>query len=244
MKCVVDELMVDYFQKGEGQDLVLIHGWNDSKETFKALSDKLAIGYRVTALDLPNFGSSDASEKVVNLHQYSEFLSKFLLKLGIDKYYLLGHSMGGQIAIFAVGQNLLAPNKLVVLAGAGIRNKNTTKKTSLKIMARSFKKITPVKVKKFAYKKIGSDYNPEMSENLKSIINNVLSCDIQQEASKIVCPTLLMYGDSDTSTPLEDGKLLQNIIKNSQLITIPDADHWLHKTKSIEVCRAIRKFLG
>ena len=105
------------------------------------------------------------------------------------------------------------------------------------------KYLVPDRIKTKLYKKVGSDYNPGLSYNLKAVIRNVLSFDIQASAGKITVPTLLVYGTDDTSTPTSHGKKLHDLIDGSRLEVVEGADHWLHKKHADRVAKFIEEFI-
>jgi pimeloyl-ACP methyl ester carboxylesterase len=239
---IINNIAVSYLDEGSGSVLLFLHGWLDSKETFVDLVDQLKTQYRCIALDLPNFGSSQSSELVITLDSFANFLQLFISKMNINNYALVGHSMGGQIAIYATGHNIIEPRKLILIASAGVRNNKKLLKNSLKNASKLIRHFIPKNMKNKIYKSIGSDYNTNLKNEHKKIISNVLEQDIQGDAKKIKAPTLLIYGSTDTHTAVRIGRLLKSSINNSKLEILNGANHWLHKTDSKKVSELIRKF--
>ncbi len=240
---VVNETLVRYTDTlGSKPILVLLHGWLDSADTFANLENDLSAKFRCIALDLPAFGASEVSDDVTTIEQYAEFVASFLQKIEVSDYALLGHSMGGQIVIYGVATGVLRPRRLVLVAAAGVRNRQKVKKTLLKMAARPLRRLAPSRVKRALYRRLGSDYSPELKAHHKKIIAAVLGRDIQAEAAQIAIPTLLIYGDRDEHTPLEFGQTLKRAIKGSSLQVIPGANHWVHQTNAQQVARAVEDF--
>ncbi|MBP9852457.1 MAG: hypothetical protein QG629_57 [Patescibacteria group bacterium] len=244
MQVLCKGIPIDYSEQGKGPTLLFVHGWGDSKKTWQALIEILAKDYRCIALDLPNFGASGRSASIVSLESMSGAIAEFLLKLRIDTYTYVGHSMGGQIGLFAVGSGALRPEKLVIIAGAGIRGERTVRNMVLKVAAKAAKPLVSKKLKTKLYKRIGSDYDPNLSLEQKAVIKSVLSHDVQIEAAMISVPTLLLYGEQDTATPPRFGYILHRIIGGSQYDQIAEADHWLHQTHAAIVAERIRGFIS
>ena len=97
----IDGFRLRYVQRGEGPDLLLLHGIGASVVSFRYLLPLLARHYRVTALDLPGFGeSSKLPEADYGLDAQTERVIHFLDRLGIGQTALLGASMGGAIALW------------------------------------------------------------------------------------------------------------------------------------------------
>ncbi len=81
---------------------------------------------------------------------------------------------------------------------------------------------------------------PELKETFKLTVRQ----DIQVDASHIDLPTLLIYGDEDKATPLEnDGKKLHKLIKGSRLESVSGADHFVHHAAPERVRSLILDFL-
>ncbi len=240
---ITDNLAIRYTDEGNGPVLIFVHGWLDSGMTFTALIDELKSNFRCIALDLPNFGASQQSDEVIDLNSYAHFLSSFLGKLGIKEYSLVGHSMGGQIEIYAIGEKILQPKKLVLLASAGVRSDQHFLKQVLRYGVKPLRKLVPRSVKNKLYKKVGSDYSTDLRPVHKKIINKLLITDIQTYAPKITCPVLLIYGEVDSHTPASMGQRLAALIPDSKLIVTPGQDHWIHQRDSQQVAESMRKFL-
>lgn len=96
---VIDERRVVYFQGGQGEDLLLLHGFMGSKENWTPIAGALSRSFRVTAPDLPGFGES----ALVPGSDYSvpaqvERVRALADALGLERFWLGGSSMGGNIA--------------------------------------------------------------------------------------------------------------------------------------------------
>ncbi len=243
MQCIIQHAPVDYTDEGEGPAILFVHGWGDQKGTWRPLIEVLKTSYRCIALDLPNFGASGENARCVTLEDYSRFLGVFLEKVSISQYALVGHSMGGQIGIYAVGQQLLTPTKLVLIAAAGVRDDKTARRKILKAGAVVFRRLVPPAAKKKLYQAIGSDYDPSLSPVRKAVIDAVLSTDVQQEAVRITVPTLLIYGSDDTSTPPAYGEILHGLIPASAFVRLEGADHFVHQKNVPTVATQLEAFL-
>jgi pimeloyl-ACP methyl ester carboxylesterase len=100
---------------------------------------------------------------------------------------------------------------------------------------------TQLKLKKYAYSKVGSDLF--VAEHLQETFKKVVSEDLLHDSAMITQPTLLIYGSDDDATPVSYGESFSKQIENSELHIIPDADHFLHHTHGAEVETKVVKFL-
>lgn len=243
MQLLVDGKPVDYSSEGEGPVLLFVHGWRDQKSTWQPLIKHLKSHFRCIAVDLPNFGASADNESVIDLAGFADTLAKFLEKLGITHYSYIGHSMGGQIGIYAVGHELLQPDRLILIASAGVRDDKAVQRKTLKLGAKVFRGLVPNGLKKKLYHAIGSDYDPSLKATHKAIIDAVLSTDVQQEASRIAVPTLLIYGSNDESTPPKYGALLHRLIRHSTYTELSGYDHFVHQQAAHEVAKLVESHM-
>ena len=92
----LDHGRVSFRQAGSGPDLVLLHGLAGNSRTWEEQIEAFSGSWRVTAWDAPGYGESDTVEP--NVDSYAATLASLLDALKIDKFVLLGHSMGGVVA--------------------------------------------------------------------------------------------------------------------------------------------------
>ncbi len=250
MQVVVDSLLTNYNQTGQGKkQLLLLHGWGDAAATFAKLDKQLSKKHQITSLDLPGFGSTQVPDKVWGLADYAEFIQKFAEKLQLKPVAIIAHSNGAAVAIKAVALGKMSPEKLVLIGAAGIRDKQRARKLGLKVVAKTGKVATfwlPARHKKKLQKKlygaVGSDMLavPHLQETFKRTVKE----DVQKEAATITIPTLLIYGENDKATPPAYGELYHRLIPNSAFRLVKDAEHFVHQDEPEQVTRLIEEFLG
>jgi pimeloyl-ACP methyl ester carboxylesterase len=92
--------MLNYIQEGSGLDVVLVHGFGESKEMWHQFIPTLSDYFRVTALDLGGFGESkDLLPAEVSIKALAEQVEKLIQSLGIKKFAWVGHSLGGYVGL-------------------------------------------------------------------------------------------------------------------------------------------------
>ncbi len=249
MNIIVKGVPTSYAKEGRGPVVLLVHGWGDSKESFDFLENTFAKKYTIIALDLPGFGSTGVPKEAYDLTKYAYFMKEFLEKLGVSELYgIVGHSNGGAIALKALSLDILNPSKLVLLASAGVRRKKSLSKKLLQIVVKVGKYpllIAPEPIRKRLraqlYKSIGSDFlvAEHMQESFKLLVNE----DILGQIAEIETDTLLIYGSEDRSTPARDGEAINSALKNSEIVIIPGAGHFVHQENHKQVAQAIGVFL-
>ncbi len=249
MQIIVDDLLTHYELNGEGKLVLLLHGWGDSAKGLEALSQQLTQQYTVLSVDLPGFGASQPPKAVWDLDNYSDFLNKLLDKVDLGQpYTVIGHSNGGALALRATALGNLKPERLVLLAASGVRTGGGGKRLVLKTLAKTGNIATiwmPERyrqgLRKSLYGAAGSDMlvAPQLEETFKKTVRQ----DVQADAAIINTPTLLIYGRDDNAVPVADGEKYHSLMKNSKLVILDNAGHFLHLDQPEQVTNLIEEFI-
>lgn len=252
MDIIIDDLKIHYEEKGTGQDVLLLHGWGSSSIVYSAIMNALCGSCHFIAPDFPGCGASSTMKEPWALKDYGEFVLKLIEKLGLKNPIIVGHSHGGRVCLYLAANGLLAPPKIILLDSAGLIPKKSFKQ---KFKAGSFKTIKRVLtlpvIKNFsgnllqkARNHYGSaDYNaapPVLRQTLVSLVNT----DLRDILPNIKCPTLLIWGDNDTATPLSDAKIIESLIPDSGLCVIKGTGHFSFCERPAQAIAIIKSFLG
>lgn len=249
MQIMVDGLLTAYELHGKGKAVLLLHGWGSRARDLGILQAALSSRYQVVTPDLPGFGDSEAPKHAWGLDEYAKFLGSFLHKIGItDLYAIVGHSNGGAVAIRGLASGILTAEKLVLLASAGIRSGAEGRKRLLssaahvgKLLAKPLPKSAQQTLRRKLYQSVGSDML--VAEHMQASFKRVVGDDVQADARKLAVPTLLVYGEQDTSTPVVHGELLHELIDDSTLEILPGAGHFMFVDRPKETIHAVEDFL-
>ncbi len=88
-----------FSDQGEGEVLILLHGYLEAIETFDAFAGNLATNVRVICIDLPGHGQSTIKTKNIGIDDMAGVVLDLVLELKLGKVHLMGHSMGGYVAL-------------------------------------------------------------------------------------------------------------------------------------------------
>lgn len=251
MKIIIQNLAINYQDVGTGPVVVVLHGWGTSAANMKPVIDQLSATYRVIAPDFPGFGASERPRDAWFVGDYGQFVAALLEKLGVKEVYaLIGHSFGGRVTIKSAGEGILHPEKIILIGSAGIKHSNSFRNTVYKAIAKVGKAIFSLpglsklsnKARERLYRSAGSTDYAQANE-MKDIFSNTINEDLQQSAAKIAQPALLIWGEHDHEAPVADAERFHELIKQSELIVVPGAGHFVHTEKSAKVGEAINKFL-
>lgn len=215
--------------------IVILHGWGSVIERWFPVKKLLeALGFKVFLPRLP-------FDVPRSTNDYSVWFKQAIQK--IKPFILIGHSFGGQIAINFTAKYPEKVTKLVLINSAGIRNKLNLKRLFFLPLAKIVKSFIPNKFKGVFYRFILETDYFKASLVMKKTLKLVVREDQQTNLTKISQPTLIVWGKQDKLTPLVDGQLIHNLVKNSQLVVFPDARHSLPFTHSQALVSLINNFI-
>lgn len=224
--------------------LVIIHGWTYTIEPWKRTVELLtAAGINVIQLRVP--GLTAPSDEVWTIDRYVTWLEKELS--GLDHPIVLGHSNGGRIAMHYLVSHPDAFEKLILLNSAGVEVRQATLSTKRRVLHAASKILAPLKyipgVKKIVYRLLGSDYG-RAPKNMQVTLQNLLESDKVFSPRDIQTPTIVLWGEADTTTPLAMGKKIAQEMPHAHLITFPDWKHAPYITHPDETAKAIMDAIG
>lgn len=237
---------IDYEVMGEGNPVILLHGWLCDKETMRPIAKGLCDNFKVYLVDIVGFGKSDLPEHPLNTNDFGDFLAEFVTRLHIEKPILIGHSNGGRMIINAVGRGKVSAKKVVLLDSAGLVPKRKPKyyvKVSIfkagKIILNKLPDVGGIKnFKEKLLNHVGSsDYKasaPVLRETMKTILNE----DMTPMLPNIKVPTLLIWGSNDTDTPIADAKKMEQLIPDAGLVEYKNAGHFAY-LENLPNCLAV-----
>lgn len=96
---IYKDTSIFYQLEGKGEIVLLIHGFLENLSMWDAISAKLSKDFNVLRVDLPGFGKSAYNAAAGKMSFYSDCIDSLLVNLGVDRVRIIGHSMGGYIAL-------------------------------------------------------------------------------------------------------------------------------------------------
>lgn len=243
----LDGLSTHYIDKGQGETVILIHGFYQDLNTWIHNIDTLARNFRVYAYDLWGLGYSTRQALDYGYPLYVNQLALFMDTLGIKKAHLVGHSIGGGTAIAFSVQHQERIKKLILVDATGIpralpfRSKifnlpnigelllslNSDfirKKTFLDLWIHNKEILTPKLFDKlFGFQKVEGT-SKSMLAMLRKEFFHTLSTEIDQ-LGQLAIPIMLVWGENDKSIPLDTGKEMFRRLNGNRFETIFNAGH-------------------
>lgn len=247
----LEGLNFHYRESGSGYPVVLMHGWGCDLNIFAQLEGLLSRHFRVYNIDFPGFGKSQEPNAVWGTAEYEAHFKAFLKTAKIENPILIGHSFGGRIAIRVAKDTPV--RKMILMGSAGIKPQRSMqyyfKVYSFKLM--KFFAQLPVIYSLFGKemienrrKKSGSADYRNASDTMRGILSKVVNEDLRHFMPQIKAPTLLIYGENDTATPVADGRLMEKLIPDAGLVVMKNAGHYVFLDQREQVHAIIDNFLS
>ena len=249
-KIILNGLEINYKIAGltDKPTILILHGWGSKSDKWMKVAEILSQNnFSVVVPDLPGFGKSGAPSFAWSTEDYCNFVEQFVQSVGLENFYLLGHSFGGGIAAVYASTFPSRVKKLVLFASAVFRRK-TARKTVFRITASVLKVFSFLPFyrlfRKAFYKFIvrKSDY-PYTSGVMKETYKKVIGSDLSPYLSSVQAPTLIVWGDKDNVIPVTDAYLIQEKIKNSKVAIISGGNHDIEQHMPEVLVEKIKEFI-
>ena len=257
---------IHYTVQGEGSPVILIHGFLDSLKTWRRNAAVLAQHHKVYAIDVLGFGSSErVRDPIYTLRQQAGFLNEFFQAQNIDKAAVIGHSMGGALALQFAYDFPDSVHKLVLIAPATYIY-NSLPRNGFRTVPRPItrgvlgiyemmqgSRANPVR---FAYgdpERITDDsiqIRNEMMhvrgqhDALISMSKSKREANVPEELHKVDVPTLIVWGKKDRVVPIRDAQKHFSNMPNARLEWIDTAGHLPHEEEPQRVNELVQDFLN
>jgi len=249
-KIIINGLEINYKIAGEGPAVLILHGWGGSSDSWVDVQRILAKDYKIVMPDLPGFGKTPPPPQPWDLNSYAGLILKFAQELGLERFFLLGHSFGGRISIKLASQYPEKIKKLILCDSAGIKPKPGLKTIIIFWLARIGNAIfTPRHLKRFKdaarnlfYLFLRNRDYVKANGVMKETIKNIFAEDSLPELSKINRQTLIVWGQIDRMVPLKYAYIFQEKINSSQLEVLPKIGHSPHLEVPQKLSEIIKRF--
>ncbi len=249
----IDSLNINYTERGEGELVVLLHGWGSNITLFEHTISVLEKSYKVVAMDMPGFGESEEPKEPWCVDDYVDFVLKFLEDYSPKKVTLLGHSFGGRVIIKMCSRELpFEIDKVILVDSAGVKPKKTFKQKTKQSIYKATKniysssavqKMFPEALENLRRKNGSADYNaasPIMRQTLVKVVNE----DLTELMPNMKMPVLLIWGTLDDATPLGDALIMEKLMPEAGLVKFEGAGHYSFLECQAQYGRVLASFMN
>ena len=262
-----DGVKIHYASLGEGDPIIMIHGFPDFWYTWRDQMEVLSANYQVVAIDQRGYNKSDKPKGVDNysLDHLAGDIDAVVKTLGKDKAIICGHDWGGMVAWHVAMTKPQITERLIILnlphpRGLGRELAINPEQQKNSAYARRFQKegaheelsaegltffVKDPKAKARYIKAFEqSDFEAMLHYYKKNYPREPYKMP-EEPVTKVQCPVLMIHGLDDTALL---APALNNtwewLEKDLTLVTIPGADHWVQQAASDLVTRSMRMWLG
>lgn len=256
--------ILNYKQQGQGPNILLIHGLFGSLENLNMVANSLKENHCVTNIDVRNHGSS-FHENNMEYKSLAEDVVHLMTHLGINDSHLLGHSMGGKLAMEIALSYPDKVNKLIVADIApveypahhqhiinGLKSIDLSQVSSRKDADKQLSSyVNEVGIRQFLLRNLAQQKSTEsdVKFSFKCNLEFIDNCYHQimqgyQGDSVFSEPTLFIKGgNSDYITASHRNKIIKHF-PNSKAKIVQGAGHWLHAEKTVAFNKIVSDFLA
>ncbi len=234
---------------GEGT-VVLMHGWGCNLTTLASLEKVArAAGRSTLSLDFPGFGRSTEPPAVWGVEEYTRLVEKLLRQEGISSPVLLGHSFGGRVGLLYASRNDV--EKLVLVDAAGVKPRRPLKYYLKVYSFKAMRRLYTLLLGKERAQKIidrqrarrGSADYAAASPKMRQVLSKVVNEDLKHIMPQIKAPTLLIWGENDSATPLADARTMARLIPDAGLVSFPGCGHYSFLDNPAQTGAVLNSFL-
>ena len=261
---------ITYLQKGSGPVLLLIHGMAGSLETWRSVIDALACNATVLAVDLPGHGGSSPGGGDYSLGSLAAGLRDVLTVLGHDRATLVGHSLGGGIAMQFAYQFPEMTERLVLVSSGGLGIEvNTALRAASLPGASLFLSVTAEAIRRASgiagrvMRATHSPPRPGLDELVRSYasladadrrsaflatVRSVVGLNGQtvRAGDRLYLaedlPVLLIWGAEDPIIPVEHARAAHALMPHSTLAVLDGVRHFPHVEAPQRFVTALEEF--
>src|SRR5437879_2157152 len=263
---------VIYRVAGSGPPVVLIHGMLNSSSHWRAVALNLAREHTVVAPDLIGHGDSAAPRGDYSLGAHAASIRDLLAAIGIDRATIVGHSLGGGVAMQFFYQFPQRVERLALISSGGLgRDVSPMLRTaalpgvsgalSLTINPRVLRALRAGGARLRERGNSAGIYLQAIARALAPLENadargaflHTLRSVIDIHGQRVSAtdrlyllesiPTLIVWGERDKMIPLEHGRLAHESIPHSRFITLAGSAHFPHLDEPATVARVLREFV-
>lgn len=243
---------IRYFEAGQGQAVILLHGLGSVKEIWMPNIAPLAAKYHVYAPDQIGFGHSDKPLLDYKIVTFVDFLQGFMQSQNLSKATLVGNSLGGWIALDFTARHPEMVDKLVLVDSAGMPwsqaravNLNPSSLDEMRAILEALFYDKRFVTNEFAVQAFTNYVHNNDGYTIQRTLAGFAEPQFEDgKLNFIHAPTLVVWGREDELIPVATGEKLRDGIPGAKLIVFDQCGHAPQMEKAAEFNRAVLDFLG
>ena len=252
---VVEEQSLRYLKRGDGQEaVILIHGFGGDLNGWLFNHEELARRRTVYALDLPGHGGSSKQIRSATVDEFARSLELFMDSVGLAKAHLVGHSMGGAVALEFALAHPQRVSSLVLIASAGLGLEIDSEYINGFIAASRRKDLKPYIERLFAdpelvgrqlvedilkYKRLDGVETALRTIAAEFCPGGKQAVVLRERLSQLPMPILVIWGAEDRILPVSHS---QGLPPNVRTEVLAGSGHMVHMEATSRVNRLMQEF--
>ena len=229
--------------------LIFLHYFGGSSRTWTEVINHLSVDYRCIAPDLRGFGDSDAPTNGYAVNDYADDIAALIARMNVKNYVLVGHSMGGKIALALAARRLIGLRSLVLLAPSPPTPEPMPNDARARLLAthgdrqaaeETLRKITAHPLPACIFHRTVEDCLRSALPAWRAWLERGSREDISADATNVNVPTVVVAGGADE--PLTAEFLRREVVERvvgAQLTTLPGVKHLLPLEDSLKTAELI-----
>jgi len=240
MKLAINDKKISYNEYGKGKTIVLLHGFLENKNIWNDLVEKLSGDFHVVTVDLPGHGESDVLEPVHEMGSMAAAVKEILSSLDVEECMVVGHSMGGYVALALadlfpqmVSGLVLFHSQAAADDEEGKRNRDRTVKVVEENRAGFISNFIPDLFAPGNAEKFADEVDDLKQQAMQASKEGIIAAvkGMKDRSSKlgllhsIMAPVLFICGKQDSRIPIE--KILNQVAmpRHSEALLLEDTGH-------------------
>jgi len=255
------DLEVAYYDEGEGEPIVFLHGIPTSSFLWRAVAEPLSEDYRVIVTDMVGYGQSamhDGFDRSIRAQE--EMIDGLVDELGFDRFTFVGHDLGGGVALRYAAHEPDAVERLVLSNAVAydswpvesigeiglpeMPEENSVE--DVQEMLDGLYRDTLVGEADEAFLE-GMKTQWDSEEGVVSLSRNAIATNTSHtteiDPSEIEARTLLLWGADDEFQPLENAERLADDVADAEVVGLDDARHWVMEDRPDAYLDELESFL-
>jgi pimeloyl-ACP methyl ester carboxylesterase len=245
----VDGLRLQFRLRGQGEPLLLLHGWGGSSLSFMGAATRLEERFRILAPDLPGFGFSERPKEAWGSADYARVVAELVQAAGFQAMDVIGHSFGGKVALALATAYPELVRRLVIVASPIVRlppENGVRRRSRGYALARKAASLAPPlrgRILDWARQRYGSeDY--KAAGPLRPTLVRVVNEDWRPALPALRQPVLLIWGSHDEEVPLRVAEEALAALPDARLTVLEGAGHFPFLDQPEAFVEAVSSFLA
>lgn len=247
---------ISFSDLGKGQAIILLHGFLENKTMWKGVEKELSKRNRVIAIDLLGHGETDCLGYVHHLDLFSEAIEAVLKSLKLRRFYLIGHSLGGYIALTLANRNVAKVKGICLLNSTS--NEDDQERKALRLRANTMAQHNFENLIRMSFinlftassrEKFKSEINTALSEALQTKVQSYIAANegmrTRKNQSQVLKTTsfkkLIIAGRKDPVLDIQ--KSIEEAKDTNTDIEILDGGHMSHIENSKDLIAILQNFV-